>query len=398
MSTEYFKSIRQEEIPEVILNAMGPNDELIEIAAVFEGFRLVELRFLKNPTIPQIVMKVIGISIRFQYDLKTLTIKMGLNSGVLYEISKFLPYSVITDICLDGSSVPEGNYYVLLENQNNLKNLSLSRCNIDDESLKYLALQLCYPRPAYKTLAILNLSSNYITNIGAVYLAEALRTNRQLYYLNMSDNHLSDEGVISILNVLLEFPLTYEEIIEKRIRFFEYIKNKNDIIDKLINDIKADADKKSPKRKINTEKQTAGKKIKIPEKEKFGVELKGSYDFEEVTQNILGPFDHPYSKANIKRKNGYEYSLGNNIICYLNFAYNNLTYCILPKIVKVLKYQELINRKPKGLYNIIIDGNNMPGYCHEFTKIERQLEAILFSPTKLSLLSRRKTILTKPTR
>lgn len=385
---------------------IGPQDKYVSLNAVFEGDNLVEIRFEKNFDIPQRILKVVGLVLRFHPHLKTLTFKSGIDCRVVYEVGRFLPYSHLTDICFDGCSFPESNYHILLDQHSHLSHLSLSRCNIDDKVVELLAERLHYPKPASMTLSLLNLSSNQITDASMIYFAEALRSNRQLHYLNLSSNQLTDQGIMYMLNIFMQFPLTYDEIVDKRARHHRYLKEKNELLETILRGMKADdSDKKSAKRKTTTPKTGASsqrdKKTKTAEDltSKSTIltpKVRNSFDVETyenakiMSHNILGVFDDPYSYENTTARDGYVYCFGNNSLCYLNIAYNNLTYCVLPKLLRVLEYQKLKNRRPKGLLNIIIEGNNLPNYCREMSKIDYILETGIIAGHRQSMAARRK--------
>lgn len=141
----------------------------------------------------------------------------------VYELSKILNASTITELCLDGSSVSVADYTMLLETTK-LRYLSLSRCYMQDEACKSIAAKLHFKESA-QNLLLLNLSSNRLTDI-----SYALRTNKHLRYLNLADNHITDCGAGQILGILTEFPWSYDEILDMRRRRFEYLKRRNEHI------------------------------------------------------------------------------------------------------------------------------------------------------------------------
>lgn len=361
-------------------SALDPySDNLVIIVRVlYDGDNLVHIRFDKNPKVPREIIKLIGLIARFHPFLTNLTFKMGLDQHGVYEISKFLSTCYITDICFDGCPVPEGNFDILLNKQNRLKCFSLSRCNINDETLKNIALLLHYGKPASYTLAVLNLSCNFITDMGVGYLAEAMRSNRRLNYLNLSGNQISDDGAKFLFNILDEFHLNYDEILEKKSRRLLYLKEKHVVLSRMIKKIKAEeADKKVAKSARSA--TTSAKKSKVPEKEPSVTDARDMANYvdpatyekaELATIDIIGEFIDPFSPQNSTVKDGYPYCLGNNALCYLNLSFNNLTYNSLPRLVKILEYQKYLERKPKGLINVVLNGNNIPVSCRELAKID----------------------------
>lgn len=373
------------------------DDNVVKIRAIYEGQYLTHIKFEMNPKIPRLALKIVGMAISHQPYLTALTIKRGLTDLGIYEISKFLPFSFLTDICLDGSYVPQGNFYLLLEIPSYLRYLSLSSCNINDDVLKIIASTLQYPKHASTTLALLNLSCNFITNTGAKYLAEALRTNRRLNYLNLSSNQLDDEGVSHIFNILLEFPLTYDEIIDKKSRYLKYLKKKMVILENILKKLKSDEDKKMLKRKTSSPNPTVGKKAKegIVTAANNDVTKRSTIDAalyakaNDMAIEIVGEFIDPFNKENTFINDGYTYCLGNNSLCYLNLSYNNLMYPSVKKLLSVLSYQKWTNRKPQGLMKVVIEGNNLPESCLEYLKIDELLTMAISPLTRRMSIKKR---------
>lgn len=208
-------------------------EECLTIAAFYDTLnRLAEI-VLQKENVPTILIQFFGIILPLQPLLYRLTFKRCLLSGYcVHEISKFLSQTSITEICLDDTRIAEGNYALLLQKPSSLINLSLCRCDITDEVCEQIASTLQIEEPAGTKLACLNLSSNHITDIGAKHFGVALRTNRHLRHLNLADNRITDEGADHIFRALKDFPLTYDEIIKKRWRRFEFLKTRHSIYKK----------------------------------------------------------------------------------------------------------------------------------------------------------------------
>ncbi|XP_046973839.1 uncharacterized protein LOC124540382 [Vanessa cardui] len=360
---------------------------IVRIVAIYDSFEhLVEIKFLKNRQIPRLIFKIIGLTIQFLSNVANITINSGMDQYTLYEINKFLNTSHITEICLDGSFLKEGNFDILLETSSPLRHYSLCRCKIDDLIVENIARKLIYPMPASKTLLILNLSSNSITDLGAAYLAQALRSNRHLSYLNLADNRLTDEGAKQIFDVLVEFPLTSQELFEARQRHMLYLKHKNELIEVMIKEIRAgEFDRKLAKRKsIRPISAVSGKKSKLDKESSLksigdakslaNIDLIYYEKALNMVENSLGEFRDPYTTYDTTVKDGSVFSKGNNVLCYLNLAYNNLSYLSLKKLLGVLIFQKLLDRKPRGLINLSIEGNNLPVACKEMVQIDDILE------------------------
>lgn len=285
-----------------------------------------------------------------------------------------LPHSNLTDICLDDTYVPEGNYYVLLDHTSNLKYLSLNRCKINDNVCKEIALRIDFGGAAEKSLRILDLSTNLITDVGAKYFGDVLRRNRHLLHLNFLGNKISDTGFDYLMKHLHEFPLTYEEILDMRSRNFQYYQRKKEIYDRCVEEIartqKSESIQLSEKNLSFSNKHSKFKKTQKPAQQR--VEVVSHVDLaEKMTKDMLGKRNIPFDDVNCFRKDNYYYSIGNFKLCSLNVAYNNLEFGSLLKILKILKYQCLLRKQSAqtGLLRIVLEGNYFPNSCPELEKI-----------------------------
>ncbi|CAH2095476.1 unnamed protein product [Euphydryas editha] len=360
--------------------------------------QLVEIAFTSCPfEINRRIIQAINICLPFHKFLHRLRIKRSLTQTVLYEISKLLPHSNITDVCLDDNFLPQGNYYLLLDNLNNVQNLSLRRCDINDEACKSIANKMNFGCPASNTLITLNLASNCITDIGATHLGMMLRQNRTLLYLNVSDNKITDSGAINILNNFRVFPLTKDEIIARNYRKVQFFKKRNELYRKYVNEITNRLREEEEKENINSFRMLLkGERI---QKRKTTMELSVAEQAEKMTTEIIGEFKDMYDDNNIIREDGQIYAIGNLRLSYLNLAYNNLGYFSVRKIYDVLKYQSNINKPVhcSGLLKIILEGNNIPDDCEELRGIQYFLESAItenipleVTRCKSSLKSRKK--------
>lgn len=362
---------------------------MIRITTVYDqADKLVQLKFIKNRNISLAVLKVIGLVVEFQTKLSNVIINKGLSRAGIRELSKWLALTNITDLCLDNLVINDGNYELTLE-KGCLKSLSLSRSKIDDDILKKMVSRLVYPLPASKTLAILKLSSNRITDEGAKHIAEMLRTNRQLAYLNLSDNTITDDGFIAILDVLQEFPLRDDEILAAKSRYASYIKEKNKIIDELMKDVLAgNFERMSLKNAKNLKKnsKSASKTTNLSARKNktkksciindmISHSSAGSWEdkVKTVADNKIGKLTDSFSKENIHHKDGQVFCHGNNILAYINLSYNNISYISVKRLWNLLLNQKIFDRKPRGLVNVPIDGNFLPANCIEMENIYKLL-------------------------
>ncbi|CAG5037533.1 unnamed protein product [Parnassius apollo] len=381
-------ALSDREDKKVIIHKVSSAEDIVHIVTVLDNNEdLVQISFEKNKHIPRIVVKIIGLIIKFHPQLNSVIINQGADLYTIYELKKILVISNITDVCLDGCCLD--NYDILLENKSVLRHLSLCRCKIENDVLQNIATKLTYPNPASKFLSVLNLASNRITDIGAKCLANVLRSNRCLIYLNLSDNRITDDGAIELLGSLQEFCLTPEEILASRARYLSFLKIKNDLIDNTVKELrvgdlgKAPA-KKKPALSVPT---TLKKKAKGNEREGFLHSVPETtasiidsshailYDKAlSIVQTSLGDFTDPFFSNNTCVKDEAMYCIGNNTLSYLNLAFNDLSYIFLKKLLNVLTYQKKVDMKPRGLIYVSIDGNNLPVLCDELKEIETILE------------------------
>ncbi|XP_045779263.1 uncharacterized protein LOC123876901 [Maniola jurtina] len=349
---------------------------IITVTMVYDNYNtLTEILITKMKDVPRSLLRIFHLLLPYYRNLVRITIsKCEINMYTIYKLGKILETSTITEVCLDDSPVAGANYAMLLETTK-LRYLSLCRCNIGVEACKSIAAKLHYAASA-QNLLLLNLSSNRITDEGAKHISNALRNNRHLRYLNLADNHITDCGAGQILDILIEFPLTSDEIIIMRRRRLEYWKRRNDIYAKClaqlchkkVNDV-SQLRKKSPRRKISS---TSLKNKSSVRKEKDADDDYIKTKAEMLTTEVVGPFEDPFRSETIKHIDGHVYSIGNMTLSYLNLAYNNLSYLSVRKLQNVIKYQN--NYKSSGgLIKVVIEGNKLPISCPELTNVDEMM-------------------------
>ncbi|XP_063537439.1 uncharacterized protein LOC134746809 [Cydia strobilella] len=303
---------------------------------------------------------VISLSLPYHTRLNKFTCRgKGLDHGVIAEIVKMMQFSNLTDICLDNTFVPQGTYYVLLDQASTLRCLSLSKCRINDIVCRKIAERLEYNGPASRNLRILNLSCNLITDIGAQALGHSLRTNRHIIHLNLCGNSITSVGAGYLLEPLSEFLLSTDEIKER-------IRRRRDFYSKKV---------AIPKSSTSTHTNLSienGKNLKDGEflQKISSVHSKTVVNLTGVDEKVVvEDFSDP---SNTVFKNGRRFSIGNLTLCSLNLGYNYLDYTILSRIIDVLIYQKDQERSLRrtGLLRIVIEGNNLPVGCEEYSKIE----------------------------
>ena len=83
--------------------------------------------------------------------------------------------------------------------------VNLSTCSLRDTGIKILMQSLCRSLDSHSEITghlDMNMSYNGITGVGALYIAEALRTTRALRKLDLSANPISDKGLQYIAEAL----------------------------------------------------------------------------------------------------------------------------------------------------------------------------------------------------
>ncbi|XP_078525161.1 leucine-rich repeat-containing protein 71 isoform X2 [Lissotriton helveticus] len=119
-------------------------------------------------------------------------------------------------VVLDGNPLDQQPYHKLITEDITVANLVLRNNQIDDEGAKLIGLAISNLKLTNKNLVSLNLSFNHIGNDGAGSIAEVLRRNRSLLWLDLSHNRIKDEGAAKLAEVLGHFPLTHKEVVERR--------------------------------------------------------------------------------------------------------------------------------------------------------------------------------------
>ncbi|XP_022121119.2 uncharacterized protein LOC110997324 [Pieris rapae] len=361
--------VQQDDIGSSIETATQPSStstiNTVTVYSIYDTYNcLTEIRLERIKNVPRVMLKVMRYLVPYFKNLTRISIiNSKINAAIIHEISNIVRVSTITQVHLDRTPVNEANYAIILDTSV-IKSLSLTRCNINDDVCEIIASKLHMSTVGEK-LSLLNLSSNHITDLGAKSLAAALRTNRCLRYLNIADNHITDDGAISILKVLMEFPLTDFEILNKKERYFTYLRNKQSLYLKYL-ERRSSAEissKPSKRKKINARKEKESQQPSILNDDSMRAKL--------LAEQILGPFVDPFQADCIKRTDGHIYCIGNLALSHLNMSYNNLSYIMVKALKDVVTYQKGIRkvRTHNGLIKVLVDGNNLPIQCHEMNFI-----------------------------
>uniref|UniRef100_A0A672FK48 Si:ch211-81a5.5 n=1 Tax=Salarias fasciatus TaxID=181472 RepID=A0A672FK48_SALFA len=119
-------------------------------------------------------------------------------------------------VMLEGNTLPEQSYHHLLSEDSPLAHLSLRNNRIGDEGARLIGSALSTATSTNKNLLSLSLAFNSIADEGASHIAQGLRLNRTLCFLSLSNNQIGDSGAARLAEVLGEFALTHEEVVERR--------------------------------------------------------------------------------------------------------------------------------------------------------------------------------------
>lgn len=143
--------------------------------------------------------------------------KTGLNSDTIHILANILQQCPnIRNVVLDGNTAEEENWYELITEESPIQNLSLRYCGITNKGAIMIGRCLGSAKRMNAKLLSLNLSYNKIGNEGLEEIAQGLRLNRTLLSLSLNSNQIGDKGVIKLAEVLSRFPLTHEEVVERR--------------------------------------------------------------------------------------------------------------------------------------------------------------------------------------
>ncbi|XP_032948174.1 leucine-rich repeat-containing protein 71 isoform X7 [Rhinolophus ferrumequinum] len=144
--------------------------------------------------------------------------KVGLTEKTLDTFIALLPLCspTLRKVSLEGNPLPEQPYHKLMTLDSPVVHLSLRNNNIDDRGAQLLGRALSTLHSCNRTLVSLNLSFNHIGDEGAGYIANGLRLNRSLLWLSLAHNRIQDKGALKLAEVLRPFELDHREVVERR--------------------------------------------------------------------------------------------------------------------------------------------------------------------------------------
>ncbi|XP_033950612.1 leucine-rich repeat-containing protein 71 isoform X5 [Pseudochaenichthys georgianus] len=276
--------------------------------------------------------------------------------------------SNLRDVTLEGNHLPEQSYHLLLCEDSVLTHLSLRNNRIGDEGARLIGSALSTTRSANKNLVSLNLAFNAIGDAGATHIAQGLRFNRALLVLSLSNNQIGDSGAAHLAEILVEFPLTHEEVVDRRKMLLERTQTSCEqpadqlplVASSLSKGKKKEASKKEDKasnKKSSDAKVSQSKGAKQSGKEKQ-LAAQEQVECEEV--------ENPLLDQSVQRRDGEIILPGNTTLSSLNLAGNRITEKSLPLFLKSLEKQG----EGGGLLRLCLQRNRFPADCECYVKIK----------------------------
>ncbi|XP_071788272.1 leucine-rich repeat-containing protein 71-like isoform X16 [Asterias amurensis] len=141
----------------------------------------------------------------------------GLTDKTLRDLAAIFPQCPnLKNIVIEGNPIPEEPWACIMGEDSLIINLSLRHNDITDRGASGISSALSTVTTCNKNLISLNLSHNKITDVGAEAIAKGLRMNRILLCLSLASNRITDKGAMKFGELLSRFPLTHEEVVERR--------------------------------------------------------------------------------------------------------------------------------------------------------------------------------------
>ncbi|KAM4631484.1 leucine-rich repeat-containing protein 71 [Polymixia lowei] len=304
--------------------------------------------------------------------------------------------SNLRTVVLEGNPLPEQSYHLLFSEDSVLTHLSLRNNRIGDEGARLIGSALSTTKSANKTLISLNLAFNSIGDAGAAHIAQGLRLNRALLCLSLSNNKIGDTGAAHLAEILGQFALTHEEVVERRKLLMERnlsvsaerspverppsppsntslnvskgaskaASKKRETSKK---DEKLSSDLSGPLPKKDDPKRTKKSDPKVPRGKggkSAGKEKGPSLSEQEMVElvEIVSPLLEP----SVQHRDGQIILLGNTALTSLNLAGNRITEQSLPLFLSSLQMQT----EGGGLLRLCLQRNCFLPDCESYVKIQ----------------------------
>ncbi|XP_037549168.1 leucine-rich repeat-containing protein 71 [Nematolebias whitei] len=301
-------------------------------------------------------------------------------------------------VTIEGNILPQQIFHLLLSESSILTHLSLRNNRIGDEGARLIGSALSTSTTANKNLLSLNLAFNSIGDAGAAHIARGLRLNRTLLILSLANNQIGDSGAAPLAEILGEFPLTHEEVVERRKLLLQTIsassfkadleqfsssqlsstqsmsvsvtKADNKVISK-----KKEASRKDVKTievKEKTSKKASDVKPTPIKGGKLGGKDQQSSRQEDKSNSSLNEAElletaNPLLDQSVHHKDGQLVLPGNTTLTSLNLAGNRITEKSLPLFLAVLEMQQ---EEDRSLQRLCLQRNRFPAESKCYLKIK----------------------------
>ncbi|XP_008330196.1 leucine-rich repeat-containing protein 71-like [Cynoglossus semilaevis] len=319
-------------------------------------------------------------------------------------------------VALEGNPLPEQSFHCLLSADSVLTHVSLRNNGIDDNGARLIGSALSTSKTSNRNLLSLSLAFNSIGDEGAAHIAKGLRFNRSLLFLSLAQNLIGDSGAAHLAEVLGDFALTHEEVVERRKQLLERRKSlpvradsehtppdKPASVSSSSSVSFSKSEKKEPAKKkgapkkeekpvANKEKLKSGKKAseikasqskgrKMGDKNKQGASLE-VLSTTSLTEHQVDTvkIEHPLLDQTPQHRQGQLFLPGNNMLASLDLAGNRITTKSLPSFLTSVEMQE----EKGGLLRLCLQRNKFPTECESYVKLQEllapRLEKELWKP------------------
>ncbi|XP_038058513.1 leucine-rich repeat-containing protein 71-like isoform X34 [Patiria miniata] len=142
---------------------------------------------------------------------------VGLTDKTLRDLAAIFPQCPnLKNVSIEGNPIAEEPWACLIGDDSLIVNLSLRHNEITDRGASGIGAALSTVTTCNKNLISLNLSHNKFSDVGAEAVVKGLRMNRVLLCLSLASNKITDKGAVKFGELLSRFPLTHEEVVERR--------------------------------------------------------------------------------------------------------------------------------------------------------------------------------------
>ncbi|XP_030267791.1 leucine-rich repeat-containing protein 71 isoform X6 [Sparus aurata] len=255
--------------------------------------------------------------------------------------------SSLRTVTVEGNPLPERSFHLLLSEDSMLTHLSLRNNQIGDEGARLIGSALSTLRSANKSLLSLNLAFNSIGDAGAEHIAQGLRLNCALLILSLSNNQIGDAGAAHLAAILGEFPLTHEEVVERRKLLLERTQ--------------------SLSMRVDSNPSPASQLHSVPSSTSLSASKGEGKGKKNIMFKVEGvEIENPLLDQSVQRRDGELILPGNATLTSLNLAGNRITEKSLPLFLKSLEMQG----DEGGLLRLCLQRNRFPPDCEIYVRIK----------------------------